>query len=134
MVQILELILSYYRFRSAVLRNLPTGRTSKLAFSKLSGLCGESKYRRQIKPDLWKPLEIKRLAVGLGLSEEPVNKLTYLAPLIVNLPKSEKKLICKTCFLKEDKLLDRLRDADSWQPQELDRLKYLLETKASLCE
>lgn len=122
MEQILLHLQSYFHFRGAVLRSLSFQHLSKSEFTRITGLNGNSKYRRRTNPDLWKPAEIYRLARELGLWDGSTKRLDHLAALLDELSDLEKKVIFKASTLTEAKLQVRLLDSDSWQPQELERL------------
>ncbi|GAB2558438.1 hypothetical protein [Spirosoma areae] len=125
MEEIIQLLDAYYCFRDAVLRSTPP-KLPKSVFTKITGLDVNAKYRRQANPGLWKPAEIRLLAVELGLSDATSNRLQGLAPLITLLTESEKKSVYKACSLTDEKLSARLANPDSWQPYELDKLKRLV--------
>ncbi|AKD53804.1 hypothetical protein [Spirosoma radiotolerans] len=122
MEQILLHLQSYFHFRGAVLRSLSFQHLSKSEFTRITGLNGNSKYRRRTNPDLWKPAEIYRLARELGLWDGSTKRLDRLAALLNELSDPDKKVIFKACTLTEAKLQVRLLNSDSWQPQELEKL------------
>jgi len=122
MERITQLLQSYFHFRAAVLRSLVYEQISKSEFFEITGLDGNSKYRRQRNPSLWKPAEIHRLAADLGLGDGTSNRLRELAGAIERLPQAEKKAAFKATQLTDQKLIMRLHNVDSWLPQELDKL------------
>jgi hypothetical protein len=122
MEQILLHLQSYFHFRGAVLRSLSFQHLSKSEFTRITGLNGNSKYRRRTNPDLCKPAEIYRLARELGLWDGTTKRLDRLAALLDELPDPEKKVIFKASTLTEAKMRVRLLNSDSWQPQELEKL------------
>ena len=129
MKKVTQILQSYFHLRLAVLRALDIEHLSKTEFALLSGLEANAKYRRQANPGLWKPVEIHRLARELGINDGSSLKLNELAPSINELPKKEKSFICRYSSLNEERLLQRLQVTESWQPQELDKLQHILETR-----
>ena len=123
MESILQTLQSYFNFRGAVLRTLATSPLSKDEFARITGLTGDSKYRRQQNPTLWQPVEVNRLAVELGLGDGVTNRLMGLAPMLVQLPDKKKRRLLSASKLSAQKLRLRLEDANSWQAQELEKLK-----------
>ncbi|MBO0950807.1 hypothetical protein [Fibrella forsythiae] len=95
---------------------------SKADFARLTGLDGNSKYRRELNPDLWKPTEIYAFAIQVGLWDGGAKRLDSLADLIEHLPEFERKIILKAGLLTKDKLQIRRQDSNSWLPQELEKL------------
>lgn len=95
---------------------------SKAEFARLTGLDGNSKYRRELNPDLWKPTEIYAFAIQVGLWDGGAKRLDSLADLIEHLPEMERKIILKAAFLTKEKLQLRRQDSTTWLPQELEKL------------
>lgn len=122
MEQVFQIIQSYFNFRAAVLRSMAFETMSKADFARLTGLDGNSKYRRELNPDLWKPTEIYAFAVRAGLWDGGAKRLDLLADLIEHLPETDRKIILKAGQLTNEKLQLRRQDANSWQPQELEKL------------
>jgi len=123
MQQIYQILQSYYNFQAAVLRSMAFESMSKAEFGRITGLYGNSKLRRQQNPDLWKPTEIYAFAVKLNLWDGVSRRLTNLAISIANLPEPEKKPLLKAAMLTQDKLHERLQNPDSWQANELVKIK-----------
>ncbi|MEZ0485280.1 hypothetical protein [Fibrella aquatica] len=122
MEQVFQIVQSYLNFRAAVLRSMSFEAMTKAEFSRVTGLDGNSKYRRELNPDLWKPSEIYAFATISGLWDGGPRRLDHLAELIEYLPEPEKKLVLKASSLTREKLQLRRENTESWQPQELERL------------
>ncbi|MEZ0607168.1 hypothetical protein ACAW74_01575 [Fibrella sp. WM1] len=128
MEEIIQLLHSYSRFRSAVLRSLDIASLSKTDFARITGLEANSKYRRQMNPSLWKPVELHQLGIELGLIDGKSFKLAELAILIDKLPAPLRKSVCRYSLLTNGKLQQRIQAPESWQPYEVDKVLYFLET------
>lgn len=132
MNDIIQLLHSYARFRTAVLRTLDITNLSKTEFARITGLEANSKYRRQVNPSLWKPVELHLLGIELGLIDGKSFKLAELATMISKLPAPLRKSICRYCLLTPRKLEQRSQSPESWQPYEVDKILYFLETRPTV--
>ncbi|CCH00983.1 hypothetical protein FAES_2974 [Fibrella aestuarina BUZ 2] len=130
MKDVIQLLHSYARFRAAVLRSLDIANLSKAEFARITGMEANSKYRRQLNPALWKPAELHQLGVGLGLIDGSSFKLAELANMISKLPDPVRKSVCRYTLLTNRKLEQRSQSPESWQPYEVDKILYFLETMA----
>ncbi|OJW75646.1 hypothetical protein [Spirosoma sp. 48-14] len=127
MNEIVQILYSYFRFRAAVLRTASLKGISHKTFVNVTGLNIERKYKRRYNPESWKPSEIHRLCIEMNLPTLAAKKIDMVAPFIMNLPLLVKQKIFKSCSLDQRKLNSRLRNADNWQLNELERIAFVLE-------
>ncbi|WP_020598398.1 hypothetical protein [Spirosoma panaciterrae] len=127
MNEMVQILYSYFRFRSAVLRTASLKGISHKTFVNVTGLNIERKYKRKYNPESWKPSEIHKLSIEMGLPNTVTRKIDLVAPFIMDLPFLVKQKIFKSCALDQRKLNSRLRNADNWQLNELEKIAFLLE-------
>jgi hypothetical protein len=132
MEQIGQVLQSYFRFRNAVLRTLAARSLSKSEFELVTGLDGNSKYRRENNPALWKPSEVGKLASYVDIGDGTLHCLQPLARLVAELPETEKKQLAKVAKLTPEKIWLRQQNVDYWQAKELDNISSWLKSKSRL--
>lgn len=127
MDSIIQLLRSYLQFRSAILRVSDLDQISHQTFTQITGLVADSKYRRRLKPELWKISELNKLSIMAKLPNTVLTRLSTVALFIDNLPDKQKRLIYKACSLNQKKISLRIQEVDNWQHVELEKLTQVLE-------
>lgn len=128
MDSIIQLLRSYLQFRSALLRVSELDQISHQTFTQITGLVADSKYRRRLKPELWKISELNKLSIEAKLPSTVLTRLSTVALFVDNLPAKQKRLVYKSCSLNQKKIDLRIQEVDNWQHIELEKLVHILET------